>query len=292
MYGSLRGCPPFCSAADLFGSPTFGPPSSLGGPKKIDNTSKTPHHPPMKINRTVQRALQVLNLVANSPKGYRLSELVSELEIPKTSLFDIVSTLTAMNYLREHDKRFFIGIQAKETGDRYGKMQDLCDVAEPILVAASERYNSSVALVRIARDHLDYFYQYHPKDAVMVARQSSPYNIMHASATGKILLAFAPEEQREQLLGEIVLHKFTDRTLSTLEDVRNELKQVEKQGFALDNREYHYLLQCVSAPIIHHDQVIAALSFSGLNLYNDNPQEMIEHVRHTAAEVSEAYARA
>ena len=161
----------------------------------------------------------------------------------------------------------------------------------PCLIAASEQYNTSVALVRIARDSLDYFFQYHPKDAVMVARQSSPYNIMHASATGKILLAFAPREQREQLLGKIVLHKFTDRTLATVEDVRKELEQVEKQKYALDNREYHYLLQCVAAPIVHHGQVIAALSFSGLNLYNENPQEMISHVKHTAQEISETYTR-
>lgn len=246
----------------------------------------------MKINRTVQRSLRVLEYVANSPKGLRLSELVEALNIPKSSLFDIISTLTAMNFLREHDKRFFVGIKTKEVGDRYGKLQDLCDVAEPILSAATEKYNTSTCLVRFVRNDLEYLCQYHPKDAVMVARQSSPYNTLHASATGKVLLSALDPKHCEELVETITWHKFTDRTLDCKEDLLAEVEHVRQHGYALDNREYHYLLQCVAAPITFKNKIIAAMSFSGLNLYNESPDLMINHVKQTARDVSEAYARA
>ena len=245
----------------------------------------------MKINRTVQRALQVLDLVANAPRGMRLSELVEALDVPKSSLFDIVSTLTAMNFLREHDRRFFIGIKAKEAGERYGELQDLCDVAEPLLRAASERYSTFTSLVRLLGDNLEYICQYHPKDAVMVARQSSPYNILHASASGKVLLSTLDEERRQALIDSITFHRFTDRTIDSKDKLLAELDRVRQGGYALDNCEYHYLLQCVAAPITFRDKLIAAISFSGLNLYNESPHQMIEHVQQTAREVSDAYAR-
>ncbi len=245
----------------------------------------------MKINRTVQRALIVLELVANSPKGLRLSELVEILDVPKSSLFDIVSTLEGMNYLREENKRFFIGIKTKEAGDRYGEFQDLSHIAEAALCSASEKYNSSTSLVRLHQNDLEYLFQYHPKDAVMVARQSSPYNILHASATGKVLMAFLDEEKRNELVRTLPLQKFTDRTIDSLGGLQEELAKVRENGYALDNREYHYLLQCVAAPILFREKCIAAISFSGLNLFNEKPQDMIQHVQQTAKEITEAYSR-
>lgn len=245
----------------------------------------------MKINRTVQRSLFVLDLVAAAPKGMRLSELVEALDVPKSSLFDIVSTLVGMNYLREQDKRFFIGIKTKEAGERYREFQDLSHIAEAILSAASEKYNSSTSLVRLAGRDLEYLFQYHPKDAVMVARQSSPYNILHASATGKVLLASLEEERGKALAASMRLHKFTDRTIDTVDGLLEEMARVRKNGYALDNREYHYLLQCVAAPVLFRDNCIAAISFSGLNLYNEDPRDMVQRVQRIAKEISEAYSR-
>ncbi len=245
----------------------------------------------MKINRTVQRALIVLDLVATAPKGLRLSELVEALEVPKSSLFDIVSTLVGMNYLREENKRFFIGIKTKEAGDRYGEFQDLSHIADSLLSVASEKYHSSTSLVRLHHNDLEYLFQYHPKDAVMVARQSSPYNILHASATGKVLMAFLDEDRKNALVRTLPLQKFTDRTIDSVDGLLEELDQVRENGYALDNREYHYLLQCVAAPILFREKCIAAISFSGLNLFNENPQDMLRYVKQTAREITEAYSR-
>jgi DNA-binding IclR family transcriptional regulator len=246
----------------------------------------------MKVNRTVQRALLILDHIALSPKGRTLSELAETLGIPKTSLFDIVSTLEGMNFLRKHEKQYFIGEKSRDVGNAYIRKQDLCDVAAPILTAASESLGTSSSLVLLSRKTLEYCFQYHPQDAVMVARQACPYNHLHASATGKILLAFMPPSRRDSILKEFTYHKFTNRTLDNLDDLTAELEKVRKQGFAIDDREYHYLLQCVAAPIRHRGRVIAAISFSGLNLFNDDPDAMVGNVLATAKEITDSHDRA
>lgn len=245
----------------------------------------------MKINRTVQRALQILDCVAKSPNGITLAELAGSLAIPKTSLFDIVTTLAAGHHLRKHDNKFYIGPKAREIGSAYTSRQDLLDVAKPLLTEASEHYNTSSSLVLLNHGRLDYCFQYHPEDAVMIARQGSPYNIMHASGTGKVMLAFMQPDQREEILRDFQLHKFTDRTISSFEALEDELKTVRKNGYALDDREYHYLLQCVAAPILHKGQAVAAVSFSGLNLFNEDPSEMVRRILETAGNISRTYNR-
>ncbi|WP_147820152.1 IclR family transcriptional regulator [Salidesulfovibrio onnuriiensis] len=246
----------------------------------------------MKINRTVQRSLHILSMVAQAPKGLTLKDLEEQLAIPKTSLFDIVSTLVAMHYLRKSDHLFFIGRKCREIGSAYAQKQDLCDVAEPLLTQASERNNISSSLVLLSANDLDYCFQYHPEDAVMIARKPSSFGIHHASATGKVLLAYMQPARRDALLKKMTFHKFTDRTIDNTGELLKALEAVRKQGYALDDREYHYLLQCVAAPIYFQKKVIAAISFSGLNLYNDDPAKMVEEVLETAKEISTSYAQA
>jgi len=242
----------------------------------------------MKTNRTVQRALHVLHLVASSPGGLRLSELATALDVPKTSVFDIVSTMLDMHYLRKHDNKFFIGIKVKEDGESYATSEDLCDIASSFLVAASGECNASTSLVFVVNDELKYLFQHHPKDAVMIARHPSPFNIFHASAAGKVLLACMDPEKRERLISTMAFHRFTDNTISNAEELRGVLEQTTVQGYALDNREYHYLLQCVAAPVVHQDKTIAAISFSALNLYKNDPSSMIACVLRTARQISQS----
>ena len=47
----------------------------------------------------------------------------------------------------------------------------------------------------------------------------------------------------------------------------------------------------VAAPILFREKCIAAISFSGLNLFNENPQDMLRYVKQTAREITEAYSR-
>ncbi len=241
----------------------------------------------MKINKTTQRTLHVLEYIARHPRGVKLSELSTALNAPKSSIFDIVSTLTYMDYLRKHDSLFYIGFKAREVGHAYAEKKALQCIAEPILTKASAQYSVSSSLVLLTKNKLEYNFQAHPHDAVMVARQSCEYNFLHASAAGKIFLAHMPRKQCLKLLEKLTLHRFTDRTITIKKKLLQSIDEVKKQGYALDNREFHYLLQCVAAPVYARKKVIAVISFSGLNLYNDTPQTMITRILHTAKEISQ-----
>ena len=58
----------------------------------------------MKLNRTTQRTIEILELISQKPEGVSLDELCDRLELPKTSAYDIVTTLGAEEavYHRAH----------------------------------------------------------------------------------------------------------------------------------------------------------------------------------------------
>ena len=50
----------------------------------------------MKLNRTTQRTVEILKLVSKNPEGITLDEICGKLDLPKTSAYDIVTTLAEM----------------------------------------------------------------------------------------------------------------------------------------------------------------------------------------------------
>lgn len=240
----------------------------------------------MKLNRSVLRLLQIMDYLAAHKKGVRLSEIAHCLGEPKTSIYDILVTAVHMKHLRRHEQKFYIGKHAKLVGDSYQEKQELLDIVSPTLKEAAVTYNVSVSLVFLEYGNLNYCFSHHPDDAVLVARQDAPYNFIHASASGKVLLAYSPPERRAEILATLDYRKFTDRTISNETALLEELERVKAAGFAVDNREYHYLLQCISAPVRKSGEVIATCSFSSLNLFLHSPEEMAPNVVNTADRLS------
>jgi IclR family acetate operon transcriptional repressor len=87
---------------------------------------------------------------------------------------------------------------------------------------------------------------------------------LHATALGKALTAFLPEEQKQNILKTITFQASTPKTIMNLVQFRQELLKIRKQGFAVDDEEAVMGARCVSAPILDAEGLpIAAISVSG-----------------------------
>jgi DNA-binding IclR family transcriptional regulator len=81
---------------------------------------------------------------------------------------------------------------------------------------------------------------------------------------GKAMLAFLPDDIREEILSKIRYTRYTSKTLCTREALLKSLERVKKRGFAIDDEEIEVGVRCVGAPVFdknHHP--IAAVSVSG-----------------------------
>jgi IclR family KDG regulon transcriptional repressor len=97
---------------------------------------------------------------------------------------------------------------------------------------------------------------------------------LHCTSLGKSLLAFQPEDEQTRILQKIKMHPFTSRTITSKEKLREELKLVKRQGYALDRREIEEDVECIGAPIHNYiGNVIAALSISGPQRKIGTPRE-------------------
>ncbi len=87
---------------------------------------------------------------------------------------------------------------------------------------------------------------------------------LHATALGKALAAFLPEEQKDRILANIQFQPLTPKTIMNLVQFRQELGIIRNQGYAVDDEETTLGARCVSAPVLGANrEVVAAVSVSG-----------------------------
>ena len=200
----------------------------------------------MKLNRTALRTVDILKLVSKKPDGITLDEICEQLSIPKTSAYDILTTLvhTGMIHVaREQKQRYTIGLTAYRVGINYTNNMDFISTIDPVLKAFAREVGKTVFFGVRADDEIVYI----------------------CTSLGKAILAYSQEEEREALMARIHFKTYTDRTIRNRTDFLKELELVREKGYALDARELEEHMECAGAPVFGPDgTVMGAISVSSL----------------------------
>ncbi len=112
----------------------------------------------------------------------------------------------------------------------------------------------------------------------------------HSTAMGKVLLAGLSEPTLDMLFPGSTLEARTGHTIRTVAALKEQLAQVRRHGFALDDEELESGLRCVAAPILdHRHEVVAALTIAGASsrLTMARIDSYVAKVKATAAAISE-----
>jgi len=245
----------------------------------------------MKLNRTAHRVTQILKLLAESSEGMTLTEIGSELGLPKTSTFDIVQTLRKTHFLRESNKRYAIGFMASEIGEAYSKGKDLCGVTQPHLMRLADALNMAGSLVIYDRGTLNYAIEHRPIGSIVSPVASSGMDFVHASASGKSLIAFMSEARQRRALSLLTFKQFTERTIGNAVDFMEELERIRDRGYAIDDREFNELMICISTPVFRRRQAVATLTLSGLQVDHDAIGGIADQLMETARNITAALAK-
>lgn len=239
----------------------------------------------MSSNRTTQRTLQILCLLAKRPDGMTLSEISLELDMPKTSTFDIVQTLRQEHFLRETHKRFCIGYMAHEVGRSYQPDKDLFGIVRPELPPLGDKFGMTASLVFHEEEGLIYALEYRPANSIISSGASSGYSFIHASASGKALFAYLSPSKLKKELKKVNFTPLTKNTITDEETFLKELTKVKECGYAVDRYEFNSLQTCISVPVFHGGQVVAAVTLSGLQVHDDDIPAIASDIMRTVKSI-------
>lgn len=242
----------------------------------------------MKINRSVKRSIDILKLVSESKEGVSLGEIQSNLEIPKSSAFDIIQTLLATNMidvLESDTKRYKIGLEAHIIGSNY--KSDLIEISKEYLKKLADLLGKTVFLGILDSGEIKYLNKLEPERAVFTIARLGSKNPIHCTSLGKAIMAYKNVEEVKGILKSRGMKSFTKNTITDIETYLEELNNVRKKGYSIDDREVEEIMLCIGAPIFDtKGDAVAAISASGFFNGYDGIEKQGEYIKEAANKIS------
>ncbi|GAB6054352.1 IclR family transcriptional regulator [Magnetospira thiophila] len=202
--------------------------------------------------QSVDRALSLLELLANAHGGARLNQISQDLGLNVSTCHHLLSTLMDRGYVAQsgRDRAYFLGNMVSELSGSRLRQFDLSDVAMAPLRDLNERTGETVHLATLQGDELVTLSRLESRHTVrVVSGAGGKSSAFHATATGKAILAWLPEREVERLLQRTGLERFTDKTITDRDLLTEERRLVRRNGFALDREEFQPGVVCVGAAI-------------------------------------------
>ncbi|PJF31278.1 MAG: hypothetical protein CUN51_05275 [Candidatus Thermofonsia Clade 1 bacterium] len=238
----------------------------------------------------LEKALDILEFLASEGKPMTVKEIAQALSIPMVTAYRTVNYLCSRGYLCEGRGGYMLGDQISRLARQMDRQADWVAEASAILrrLALQSEQTAQLGILRgFGVTYIDQRMPPHPVSIIAALRTILPINV---SASGKVLVANLPPEEREYFLQHAQLPAQTENSLTDLNEFRAELDRVREQGYALDFEEYARGIGCVAAPIRDaNGHAVAAVGITGhIADYLDSERlaRLISYVQQAAQEIS------
>lgn len=216
--------------------------------------------------QAVENALNVLEQFQGKKAELGITEISQSLGLHKNNIFRLLATLESRSYIEQNknNERYRLGIKSLELGRAFLSHTGLIKVAVQKLEELGNAVNETVYLSIMKKDQVLYIEDWEAKRALRVASRIGERLSPLCTATGKVFLAFASEEQRQAVIKANEFVKYTDNTIMSVEAYLKELEEVGKNGYAIDDQEKDLGVICAAGPIFdYNNDVVASISTSG-----------------------------
>lgn len=218
--------------------------------------------------QSIIRALQILKMFDDTHPTWELQQLTDASGLNKTTLFRILGALEAEGLLeRAEDGRYRLGSEMIALGGRAARTNNLRSVSHQHLRHLTEHTGETSTLEVLHADAQGWVMlvidEVLGRYLVGAAQYIGSRLPIHATSTGKAVLAFTDEAARSRIVPQ-PLPQFTELTVRTAEELDAHLADVRRRGYAVAMGELERGLVAISAPIFDVDGAVrAALSLTG-----------------------------
>ena len=216
--------------------------------------------------RSLTRALNLLRHLAESGDGLSLTDLSETASLPPSTTHRLLTTLEAERFVRPDPQAgvWRIGVAAFFVGSAFARNRDKLSVARPYLRRLMEMSGETANLFVESDGEAICIGQIESRHAMRAITGVGGRVSLHSSGAGKAILAHMEPAQRERLVANLNLTRETQRTITDRERLRQELDEIRRRGFAVDDEEHALGLRCAAAPVMNEfGWAVAAISVSG-----------------------------
>lgn len=211
---------------------------------------------PSARNRNVvdvgKKMFTVLEALTENPKNPpTLEEVTRSVGFAKTTVYRLLNTMREIGYVDQIPANggYVLSQKFFELSRSTVLHQYLVPMARPWLEQMSLRTNTTVSLGVLDQGSLLYLAVIESQDPYRYAQKPGDYYYAHATAMGKCLLAYLPEQEIDAIIRTRGLPKIAKNTITTGTQLLSVLAEIRRDGFSVNAEENAEGVICVGAPV-------------------------------------------
>lgn len=246
------------------------------------------------IIQSVDRAMAILDVLRpTGEQGLPLKEISTQLGINASTVHHLLATLIQRNLVAQDptSQCYRLGLHLIELGHAALAATSLARIARDYVERLADATAQSASLMLFHGLQRTILVRT-PRRQHLLSAQSVPLDrsTLHASGSGKLLLAHLAPNHLQEYLDQIHLERYSENTITDHAELLEELANIRARGVAQDRAEYSFGVCCISAPFSDASQRVVGcfdLVFPNIGLTNERLYEWIGMTKQVAAEFSD-----
>jgi len=220
-----------------------------------------------------------------------VSDLAVELDVHKSTIFRLLGALESRGLVDQTEDRgkYRLGWGVVRLAGAVSARMDITSPARPVTARLSDDIGETVNIAVLSEHYTVNVDQALGPASVSAQNWVGRQTPLHATSSGKILLAHVAPAERTRLVKAIGLAGYTAATITDAGELEQQLQEIVDQGYATTEGEYEDGLNALAVPVRDaHGAVVAALSASGpsYRLTADNMEELVPQVKDAGEQIS------
>lgn len=248
---------------------------------------KDGHKVPIK---SVGHAMNILECFRHN-EDLGISEIASQLGRSKSTIHALVNTLSQWGYLEQNkeNRKYRLGMTLLELGYIVRDRIDIRREARPWCQKLAKEFDTTVHLAVMSAGEIIYIDKVDDGSSTVTYSRVGKRAPMYCTGIGKSILAHLPMETLEKYIFSKPMEKFTPNTITDRDALLEELDNVRRQGYAIDDEEIEVGVKCFAAPVFNQDGTpthAISMSFLQARLENEAVANMVTKIKECAGIIS------
>jgi len=214
--------------------------------------------------QSVDRALTLLEVIADEPDGLTLSAIAERVGLNSSTCHHLISTLVQRGYVVHigRSQGYALGSKVREINDAANQAMEPSILLREDVKALGARLGYGIQLAVLSDTSLMTKLSFAgSRYSVEEPDELEKMTAMHATATGKSILAWVPDTELVRVISANGLNAYTSKTITSLSGVVEDLRWVRRRKFAVDDEEFREGIVCIGSSIRKTGgEVVAAIS--------------------------------
>lgn len=215
--------------------------------------------------QSVDRAISIMEILAQRGDA-GVTELATEIDVHKSTAFRLLGALESRGLVEQTEDRgkYRLGFGIVRLAGSVAARMDVIQQGRPVCRRLAEEIGETVNIAVLRSNYAVNLDQVRGPSAVTAHNWVGQLTPLHATSSGKVLLAHLDAARRAEVLRSSPLAAFTPHTITSEAALERELARVRERGYAVTLEELEVGLNALAAPIrSFHGEIVAAISASG-----------------------------